>query len=61
MADYTDALEADFRRASDELAKAKPTSQGGIQAETRYAVAYEALVRAGLAPRLRGKYRLVRR
>ena len=50
-------LLSEFRAAEMNLRKALPTNKGGQAAEKRYSAAYTALVKAGLAPALRKKYR----
>lgn len=50
-------LEGNLRAAQTEMAKALPTANGGQRAEQRYAAAYQALVKAGVRPQLRRKYR----
>ena len=56
----SDALFAAYEEALRKLAnggKGLSFQQQGAAAEARYAQAYQALVRAGLAPQLRKKYR----
>lgn len=46
-----------FERASRKVKQCLGLKSGGAGAETDYSVAYQGLVRANLAPQLRGKYR----
>lgn len=50
-------LEQAMDAASRNVAKCLPVQSGGGGAENAYAQAYQALVRAGLRPQLRKKYR----
>ncbi len=47
-----------FARAGEELRKGASSEKGGVAAEAKYAQTYQALVRAGLAPQIRRKYRI---
>lgn len=55
--DTADRLISAFNAASVAVKKSLPMKQGGSGAETQYTEAYQALVRAGLAPQIRQKYR----
>lgn len=47
----------DLDRASTQVKKQLGTNAGGSSAEKNYGQAYTACVRAGLKPKLKGKYR----
>lgn len=53
--DDIDSLWSSYRKAWKDLQGAQGKSAQGK--EVAYGLAYQALVRAGLAPQLRGKYR----
>lgn len=53
----TEDLERNLEAASRDLRKALPTTKGGVGNENNYSAAYQALVRAGVRPQLRSKYR----
>lgn len=57
----SDRLVREYERAADAVADAAARGMGQVSTrrniEQRYAQAYQALVRAGLAPQIRGKYR----
>jgi hypothetical protein len=57
MTEEHERLWRDFQTASKNLKKATPTATGGSGNENAYAAAYKRLVAAGLAMKLRGKYR----
>ena len=52
-----DRLLSNFEAASKKVRQALGAKQGGAAAESQYGDAYQALVRAGLAPQIRKKYR----
>lgn len=55
--DEIDRLESNMNSASSQVKKSLPMRQGGAGAEKAYGAAYQALVRAGLRPQIRAKYR----
>lgn len=55
MGDAERAALSEMNRATARLQSHKPAA--GAQVESEYALAYQGLVRLGLAPQLRGKYR----
>lgn len=57
MTDREEALLRDFDKAGAAIRKSLTTTGGGTGAETNYSQAYQALVREGLAPQIRRKYR----
>jgi hypothetical protein len=59
MNDEQEKAAREYDAARKEVEKALPTSNGGKRAEVNYADAYQRLVRAGLAPQLKRKYRPV--
>ena len=52
-----DKLTMDFESASKGIKKQLPMKMGGSAAEKNYSAAYQALVKAGLAPQIKKKYR----
>ena len=55
--DVAERLERDMEAASKNVAKRLPAAMGGTGAEVQYSLAYQALVRAGLRPQMKKKYR----
>lgn len=49
--------ESEFRTATANIMKCLPMIKGGAKHEDRYGTAYQRLVRLGVKPQLRGKYR----
>lgn len=50
-------LERDFEAASKRVKQGLTMRAGGSAAEAAYSATYQALVRVGLRPQIRGKYR----
>ena len=57
MSDEEARLRGDMARAMAKLQPGLTVKAGGTKWEGEYATAYQALVRAGYEPQLRGKYR----
>lgn len=55
--DQEQKLRSAYNAASAQVAKCLRMSAGGSKAEQKYGRAYQALVRAGLAPQIRARYR----
>lgn len=50
------AAQRDFDEARRKVLAGLTVAQGAIKAETQYAEAYQAMVRAGLEPQIKAKY-----
>jgi hypothetical protein len=57
MSDEIENALRDFRAASAQVAKGQGMKGGGAGAEKAYAQAYQVLVRLGVMPQLRSRYR----
>jgi hypothetical protein len=51
-------IRSEYNAATVALKRQLKTKQGGKKDEARFAIAYQALVRAGLAPQIKAKYRV---
>lgn len=57
MTDEQKKAQQNYEDARKRINLQPTVAQGAIRAETKYADAYQALVRAGLAPQLKAKHR----
>ena len=57
MSESVEAAQAEFRRQSDRVKKCPVFAEGASGVEAAYAQAYQTLVRLGVEPQIRKKYR----
>lgn len=58
MNEYQENCVKEFTLSLKKLQKCDPTKGGGSRFESEYGAAYKEMVRIGIAPQLRKKYRL---